>query len=322
MIINSRKNKIPDSFNHILYLIFLTSLVFSFRAVSSISIIAIILVNIITNRSALSSFFHKNNRTIFLAGCALLFLLQILALLYTVNTQQGWTNVRIKTGLLVTPLAIFCSIYVDQDTRKKLFYHYCLVLAIAALYCLFISFSNYRETNDTSLFFYHSLASPLKQHAIYFSLLIVIGLIFLMESIDKNDFLFNRLFHISLIIYLSVFLFLLSSKLIISFFLFYLVYYFIKLFQKNKLNRLAITLSIILSISFVSLVFVSRNPIRERFYDIIKGDIKVVTQDNFDQSDYFNGLQFRLLQWRFVAEILTENKRWWMGVSPGDAQDL
>jgi O-antigen ligase len=230
--------------------------------------------------------------------------------------------VRIKAGLLITPLAIFCSAYLTQDTRKKLFSHYCLVLAAATLYCLLISFLNYRETNDSSLFFYHSLAIPLKQHAIYFSLLIVIGLIFLIESIGKKDFLFNRVFHNCLIIYLSVFLFLLSSKLVIAFYLFYLFYYFIKLFQKTKLNRLAIAGSIVLCISVVSFIFVLGSPIRERFYDILKGNIKVVTQDKFKQADYFNGLQFRLLQWRFVPEILTENKRWWIGVSPGDAQDL
>lgn len=48
----------------------------------------------------------------------------------------------------------------------------------------------------------------------------------------------------------------------------------------------------------------------------------MVAQDKFNQKDYFNGLQFRLLQWRFVPEILTENKSWWLGVSPGEAQDL
>jgi O-antigen ligase len=35
---------------------------------------------------------------------------------------------------------------------------------------------------------------------------------------------------------------------------------------------------------------------------------------------YFNGLQFRLLQWKFTPEILNENQRWLIGMSPGDAR--
>ncbi|MGZ8550666.1 MAG: O-antigen ligase family protein [Chitinophagaceae bacterium] len=317
-----KKNKIPGSYTYILYLVFFTSLVFSLRAVTSVSIVAIILIAIMTNKPALPSFSRKNMRNIFLAGCTLLFLLQVLALLYTDNMQQGWTQVRVKAGLVVTPLAILCSTYINKGIRNRLLSHYSLVLAVAAFYCLFISFLHYRETNDSSFFFYHPLASPLKQHAIYFSLLIVTGLIFLIESLFKKELFFNRVFHISFVIYLSVFLFLLSSKLIISFYIFYVLYYLTQFLLKHKTNRLSIAAAVVLSISFISLIFVSSNPIRARFYDILKGDIKVVAQDKFHQGDYFNGLQFRLLQWRFVPEILTENKGWWLGVSPGDAQDL
>ena len=46
----------------------------------------------------------------------------------------------------------------------------------------------------------------------------------------------------------------------------------------------------------------------------------MVSRDKFNQGDYFNGLQFRLLQWKFVPEILNEHHRWWTGVSPGDAE--
>ena len=317
-----RKKRILNSFTHALYLLLFISLIFSFRAISSICIGAILLAGIVSNRLALPSLFQKDSRKLFLAGCALLFLLQVVALLYTNDMQQGLNNVRIKAGLLITPLAICFSFYLNADTRKKLFSHYCLILAVATLYCLGISFLNYQGANDSLLFFYHTLVSPLKQHAVYFSLLVIIGLIFLLESIAKKDFLLTRLFHICLILYLSIFLFLLSSKLVIVFYLFYLLFYFIRILKRNRLNRLAVTGSIILSLTFVSLVFAIRNPVSERFYEIIKGDIKVITQDRFDKGDYFNGLQFRLLQWKFVAEILNENNRWWTGVSPGDAQHL
>jgi len=318
----SRKKRISYSFVHILYLLFFTSLIFSFRAVSSISIAAILMAGIILNRSSLTSPFQTNTRNLLLAGSVLFFLVQIIALLYTTNTQQGWVSIRVKTGLLITPLAICLTTSIITAIFKKLLVQYCFILFTATLFCLCISFLNYQQTADPSLFFYHSLVSPLNQHAVYFSLLVMIGLIFLLETIEKRDFIFNRLFHFLLIVYLSIFLFLLSSKLVIGFYAFFLLYYFIKLFQKNKLNRLAIAGSLLVCITLVSLVLTVRNPISKRFSEIINGDIKLVAQDSFDKGDYFNGLQFRLLQWRFVTEILTENKRWWPGVSPGDAQDF
>jgi O-antigen ligase len=48
----------------------------------------------------------------------------------------------------------------------------------------------------------------------------------------------------------------------------------------------------------------------------------MLERDKFDPGNYFNGLQFRLLQWRFVPQILSENRAWITGVGEGDAQQL
>ena len=317
-----RKKEILNSFIHVLYLIFLTSLIFSFRAVSTMSIVAIFLAEVILNKSALPSVFKKNIQHLFLAGCFLLFLLQVIALLYTKDMQGGWSNVRIKTGMLITPLTICVSPYITAKTRKKLLSHYCLVLILATFYCLFAAIAHYMKSHDSSLFFYHSLVKPLNQHAVYFSLLVMVGLIFLLESVTEGDPPFPRSLHISLTVYLSIFLLLLSSKLVILFYLAYLLSWFIRFLQNNRMKKRVAVVFLTFSIIVVILVFSVRNPISNRFYEIIEGDIKIVTQDSFKKSDYFNGLQFRLLQWKFVSEILTENKRWLIGVSPGDAQSI
>ena len=54
----------------------------------------------------------------------------------------------------------------------------------------------------------------------------------------------------------------------------------------------------------------------------MNGNLKVLEMDKFNPGMYFNGIQFRLLQWRFTAEILNENDGWWIGVGPGNAQHL
>jgi len=315
-----RKKEVLSWLVHVLYLVFLASLVLSFRAVSSITIVVIFLAEIILDRPVLSFLFQKDIQNLFLAGCFLLFLLQIIALFYTHNTQEGWSNIRIKTGLLITPLAIRISTYVTATTRKKLLSQYCLVLAAATFYCLCISFKYYLELHDSSHFFYHLLVKPLNKHAVYFSLLLMVCLIFLLENIIEDGRLFPRPFHITVIIYLSLFLILLSSKLVIIFYLLYLFCWFVRVLQNKKMKKRVTSALLIFGILIVSLVFATRNPISSRFYEIVEGNIKIVTQDSFKKSDYFNGLQFRLLQWKFVSEILTEKKRWLIGVSPGDAQ--
>jgi O-antigen ligase len=72
----------------------------------------------------------------------------------------------------------------------------------------------------------------------------------------------------------------------------------------------------------LSLLFMTSNPVSNRFKEIAEGDLAIVQQDSFHPADYFNGLQFRLLQWKLVPEILNENKSWWTGVGAGNAQEL
>ena len=317
-----RKNGISSSFIHALYLIFFTSLIFSLRAVGSISIVAIFLAEILIDRSGLNSLFKKNIQTLFLAGCFLFFLLQPVSLLYTNDTHEDWNNIRIKTGILITPLAIGVSSYITATTRKKLLSHYCLVLAIAALSCVVFSLVRYLQFHHSSVFFYHSLVKPLNQHAVYCSLLVMVGLTFLFENILEDNFLFSRAFDIIVAVFLSIFLFMLASKLVLLFFLVYMLSWFARLLKSSRVNKFVTAIFFTISILAVTLVFAVRNPISTRFYEIIGSNIKLVKQDSFKKSDYFNGLQFRLLQWRFVAEILTEKKRWLIGVSPGDAQSV
>jgi O-antigen ligase len=54
---------------------------------------------------------------------------------------------------------------------------------------------------------------------------------------------------------------------------------------------------------------------------MIQTDFHFIEREKFNPGDYFNGLQFRLLQWEFVPGILNDHKAWPLGVSPGDAQN-
>lgn len=308
--------------NEALYLIFLTSLVCSFRAVCSISIAVIIVAGLVKNKLETKSFFHQNLRHPFFISCILLFVIHIIALAWTQNSKQGWTNIVLTSGLLFTPLAVSCTNYINTVTREKILSRYCLMLALACLYCLCRACVHYFQSGDDSHFFYHALVSPFDHHAVYFSILVFIALVFLTEGLVKNSLFFRRPVYIVLVIFLSLFLFLLSSKLVIIFYGLYLVYLFILLIKKRKGSRVLMISSFLVLVVIGSLTLFIRNPISNRFYDLFNGNISIIKQEKFDPGNYFNGLQFRLLQWKFTGEILNETNRWWYGVSPGDAQAL
>jgi O-antigen ligase len=96
-------------------------------------------------------------------------------------------------------------------------------------------------------------------------------------------------------------------------------YFFIK---TQTINRYWLAISFTALVILSALLLVVRNPVSERFYDILEGDPSVVQQEQFETKDYFNGLQFRLLQWKFTGQILSEQRNWLFGVGPGDAQAL
>lgn len=305
---------------YIFYLCFITGFVFSFRVLSSISIGLIFLTNIITNKSFLASLFQKKAETFFIAGCVLCFLLQVISLAYTQNQQEGWIHIRLKSGLVITPLAVYCSGYINKATGKKLLFYFCIILAIASLYCLIATLFRYVQSGNSSLFFYHQLVSPLEQHAVYFSLFVFMAIVYLLESLREEINHTRKQYYIAFTIYFSIFLFLLSSKLVIAFFLIYLLYYFITVFKRNRQQLISVGLLFIVLLSG-AVVLTTNNPIGNRFSELLKGNIAQVGQVQYTPADYFNGLQFRVLQWKLVPEILNENKAWLTGVGAGDAQD-
>jgi len=179
----------------------------------------------------------------------------------------------------------------------------------------------YSVTHDFSVFLYHPLVSIYSAHAVQFSILVFVGLLHLFESLTKRKIVFNKYFDVCLVGFFLVFLFLLSSKLVIAFFLLYFLYTTVKSFLLKSTNPKFIIIAITSLAVFSLSIFFTQNLISNRFKEIIETDFRFIQRPRFNQGDYFNGLQFRLLQWEFVPGILNEQKAWLIGVSPGDAQN-
>jgi O-antigen ligase len=304
----------------ILYLVFFISLVFSLRAVSSMSIGALLIAGFIKNKTEQKSFFYHGLKNPLLVLYCLFFLLQFVSLFYSDNITEGWKNIRLKSALVIVPVALCCCGYITEITRKKILNWYCLVLFAACLFAIYAAFRNYAGTNNASVFLYHSLVSIYSGHAIQFSILVFIALLHLIETVKKKEILFNKIFHFLLIVFFLFFLLLLSSRLVIVFFLVYFFYTMARLFVVKPIARVFIIVSAISIVIIFSFLYFTHNPVSGRFKEITKTDFTFLEKEKFNAGDHFNGLQFRLLQWKFVPEILNGKKAWLAGTGVGDAQ--
>ena len=302
------------------YIIFFISVICSLRAISSIVIALILLTSLAKNKIDTGEFFNKNIKNSFLIGCCIFYLLQAASLFYTANFSETITHLRIKSTLVFIPFALCCSNYITPSLRHKLMKYYVWILFAAMLYCFVAALKKYYFLNaENEVFFYHQLVSPFKQHAVQVSILIFTSLIYLLEFTGKKYF-GNKFIHFLLIIYFLFCIVMLSSKLVIIFSAVCCLYYLVTFLKKKK--RLIVSSLIIIGIAMITLVKATANPVSKRFNEIISGNISMVQQQKFSPAIYFNGLQFRLLEWRFVSQIVTENNAWLIGVSPGDAQNL
>ncbi len=317
-----QKNKIFSSLLFSFYLIFFISLVCCFRAITSICIGGILLSSILKNRVEHKSFFHKKDLNLFVISCFVYYVLQWVGLIYTHDIHAAWRDIQLKSALIFVPLAVCNSDYINFTTGKSLLNYLVLILAAASLYCFIISLIHYFHDHHIADLFYHNLVKPLSQHAVYFSVLVFIGLIFLIENAGNKNYLLNKIFHWFLIVYFSFFIFLLSSKLVICFYLLSILYYVILWAKNQKRIQKGILLLVVVATGNSGLLIIVRNPVSNRFTELFKGDMTLFEKDQYNPGIYFNGAQFRLVEWKFVKEILNENNRWWVGTSPGDSQSL
>ena len=304
-----------------LFAIFLISIVFSLRAISSISIGLLLVAGAVEMKKQGRTFFSNSPLFFFLIACILLYLLKIISLTYTSNTNETFKHLQKTSALLVVPLAIYtCQNCITSFRFNKLMSYLAVALCFAGIYCVIISAVKYMNGSTSHVFFYHELVKPLLQHAIQMSILVFISLVFTLESLRTGAFQFNKSLLVIIVLFLSFFLFLLSSKLIIIFYVIYLLSYALRTIRKDKIRGRYKFLLISVPLICIVLMFVTSNPVSKRFRELASGNIELYKQEKFQQGDYFNGLQFRLLQWRFVNEILTEKQRWLTGLSPGEAQ--
>jgi len=304
-----------------LYLAFFLSIFCGFRVMSSTcegTILGFTLLFALLDRG---HFIKKRKTNYFVAGCLIFYFLQLIALFYTNDKAIGMVQIQVKVTLLIIPIALYYCNYLNSSFRDRIMPFYVLLLALVLLFCFGAATLKYSVSHDSSVFFYHALVAPFGHHAIQFSIFVFIGFVYLLERLRKLSFIINRSFHFFIISYYIFFIILLDSKMVIIFSFISILIYIGLSIKKTGFFRGRLILFAILSISILFTLVVTHNPVSDRFKDLSNG-VNVIEKNQFNPGDYFNGIQFRLLQWKIVKEILNENNAWIAGVGPGDAQHL
>lgn len=319
----TEKNNLINNLLYLFYMGFLVSVAGAFRAISSIAIGLILITVFLKNKTDTGAWFNINVRNRYVVACSLFFLLQIIPLASTNDLIQSWKHVQVKSALLFIPLCFFGCAFINKTRFNALMMVYVYILGGMLTWCLGTAFIDYHFYHaSTTVFFYHPLVRDLGHHAVQFSILVFTGVIYLLQRATQGWHLVNRSIHFLLTGYLTVGILLLSSKLVIIFLLVYLVYYLYILLQKKFRTQWAIAVVAVTGILLSSSILFTQNPVSRRFNDVMHGNIGIIQQPSFGPAYYFNGVQFRLLQWRFVKEIMQENRAWLFGVTPANAQTL
>jgi len=313
MLRKNREDKVLDSIGYVLILGMLTTLALSAFNLNSYCIVLLLLVTLL--KGGLNTAIKNAWQIHFFKSSVLLFIVYAMGVFYSSSYEAGWHDLEKRMGLVVIPF-ILCSRKLPEAVKwERVMLPFSIILFAISLYCLGNAVVHFIRGNDTEYFFYHKLVSPFSHHAIYFSVLVFITVVFLLEQRTLPWFLQHTVLYYGLIGYFLVFIILLSSKLIIAAMALYALFKLLR----EKTARLKWYFYVVIVSSLFAFVMFTTNPIKSRFTDIANFDTQKFTSKDLSAA-YFNGVEFRLMQWKLVTEILSEKRRWLIGVSSADAQ--
>jgi len=253
------------------------------------------------------------------------FLVDVAGFLYTHDPAVQGRTITKEATIVAVAFAFCGGRFADQKTFRQLVTAYTLMLLLSSLYCLVIAYQHFLKERSLHVFFYQELTKPTSFNAVFFSVYVVCGIVFLLSP--NGDPAIGWLppggrmtLRFLLVLFFLGMILLLSSRLLLAVTLGIMLNAFVRRYsyRKNKATFIIGGTALVLTLT---LLIIFDKPIQRRFGDMI-GDLSVVKREKFYPTMYFNTLQSRLVEWRFAREILETQHAWLFGVSPGDSQNL
>jgi O-antigen ligase len=248
----------------------------------------------------------------------LFFGIMIMSLLWTKNYNDTLLGIQKALSFLVIPIVFFLIPKLSKETLNNIFRIYGFGMVFYAIFYIVMASMGYAKTNNTNIFFNNNLV-PVDPGAIYMSVFASFALFYFIQIENKKN-----IEKVALSI-LTVFIFLLSSKSIITVD-FIIIVWFYAFYAKIHNGTKALTISAVSLFLFFSIFFVKE--VKDRFLveyetafvdNISQGKLNKQPEKNhnvsikeawtnakFQQTDFFPGTALRVYQARIFKEMLQE----------------
>ncbi len=253
-------------------------------------------------------------------GISILFWVALIGMFYTKNFEEGLFRLQQKSLLLLLP-AIFITISVDwQKEFKWIVSFFILGVLMACIVCLINASVHLILYNGSEKFFSHDLTSFIDLYPYIMSTLCLAAILCLVEvglgKLEVYWFNNSRLFLIILILFLSLFIFLLSVKQIIIAWLGFIIFYSVRM-NRNKIIAIVMVAFGFL-IAGTSISFIPT--LKAKLDEIVAGKDNTIPLDQDASLERgWNGIAMRKAVWTCSIDAINQNP--WIGVGTGDGQD-
>lgn len=266
-------------------------------------------------------FYSKEKNRFFLFLLIFFYIFHLLSLLYTENFGPGTFDIQVKLSFLLIPLFL-TGIPKNSIDLDKVLNSFIIGTLIAAILCYFIAIWNSIGLDSGKIifdvqpgenywenFFLYNRFSVF-HHPSYFAMFILftiaIGFYYLNSN---NESFFGNRFIVIIMVFLSVTLFLLSSRAGLLAWFILIIVFGLTFMQKRtrKSYRLAIPLVILLGVFSLLLIKISR-------YSTVKEEFKVY--ENYTQESIKSSIGTRMLLWEEALHVIKRN--FFFGVGQGD----
>lgn len=251
---------------------------------------------------------------------SVVFWLAIIGLTYTKNIEEGLFRIQQKALLLVFPL-VLGTIRLDwRQLLNQLFSVFVLTAVIACFVCLLDATFFWIQTNKTERFFFENLLHGgwLDLYPYILAYLCLTACIILAESLlgnlQLNNWLMNRVITLSILFFLTIFILLLSVKMVIIAMIGLILIYLFRLDKKIR-TVLAISGIVALTVAFISLP-----TLRARIQEALAEEGKQnALNERPELGAPLNGVALRRAIWVCSLDVIKNNPT--IGVGTGDGQD-
>jgi len=244
-----------------------------------------------------------------------IYLLAIVSLIWSVDIDESIKGLSQKLSYLILPILFVLIPKLSTSELNIVFSNFSKSVVLYALYCLSIGLFSYLKSSNIDALFYHNLSKPLNNiNAIYMSTYTAFSLLFffIKKLKKKSDYFYLAV--------LSVFLVLLSSKLIISITL--LAIGFSPLFFKKETKK-RILKTIFLISTLIIIIFLSKKIVDRFTIEINNTNFsEVLSKKEFGQVYYWTGASLRLFQIRAFIELFEEDQILFKGYGIDASQSM